>query len=90
MNFVKLLTLGAALSLLTACATTTSRSIQEMESHNGKLVLKYGEIVTKKTLFSTEFVSAEQKIADCDKVEGELKCSSLKVSIDNEPLVITK
>ena len=51
MNAFRLFTATAALTLLAGCSTTTYRSIQEMESHNGNLVIKYGETVVKQELF---------------------------------------
>jgi len=88
----KLNLLGFALlvSVLAGCSTTTVRSIQEMESHNGDLVLKYGEVKYRQNLFSTELVSNEQKVANCKQTAEELDCKSLKVAIDGEPLVLKK
>lgn len=90
MKTFKILAVAALASVVVGCSTTTVRSIQEMESHNGELVLKYGETKFKQTLFSTELVSNEQKVANCTKTEQELDCKSLKVAIDGEPLVLKK
>lgn len=90
MNFFKILAVTALLTVIAGCSTTTVRSIQEMESHNGDLVLKYGEVKYKQSLFSTELVSNEQKVANCTKSDEELDCKSLKVTIDGEPLILIK
>ncbi len=67
MNTFKILAVTALVSVLAGCSTTTVRSIQEMESHNGDLVLKYGEVKYRQNLFSTELVSNEQKLLTANK-----------------------
>ncbi|QQD22706.1 hypothetical protein [Venatoribacter cucullus] len=90
MNAFRLFTATAALTLLAGCSTTTYRSIQEMESHNGNLVIKYGETVVKKELFSAKITSTNQKVAQCDQSDNDLNCTSLNITIDGQPLVIKK
>ena len=90
MKTFNVLVVAGLVTLLAGCSTTTVRSIQEMESHNGDLILKYGEVKYQQTLFSTELISNEQKIANCKKTETELDCKALKVSIDGEPLILKK
>lgn len=90
MKKLNLLSFALLVSVLAGCSTTTVRSIQEMESHNGDLVLKYGEVKYRQNLFSTELVSNEQKVANCKQTAEELDCKSLKVAIDGEPLVLKK
>lgn len=90
MNLTRPLVLAAALATITGCSTTTIRSVQEMESHNGSLVLKYGEAVLRQELFSTKLVSSEQKIATCEQSAEALECKTLNVTIDNKPLKYLK
>lgn len=90
MKFLKILAAAAVILSTTACSTTTVRSIQEMESNNDQLFLKYGEVVYKKELFSSKLVSNTQKIAECEKSENNLTCTSLNVTIDGQGLVTIK
>lgn len=90
MKSLKIFAASALVLATTACSTTTVRSIQEMESNNGQLYLKYGEVVYKKELFSSKLISNTQKVAECETSENNLTCKSLNVTIDGEELITIK
>jgi hypothetical protein len=90
MNIIKTTAIIAGIMSITACSTTTMRSIQEMESNNDQLFIKYGEVVYQKDLFSSQIISNKQSIAECEKSNQNLACKSLNVTIDGSPLVSVK
>lgn len=90
MKALKLLTVASIAVVVSACSTTTVRSVQEMEANKGTMYIKYGEVVVQKELFSSRIISNDQKIAKCEESGTDLKCSSLNLTIDGTPLKQTK